>query len=58
MTISTYQLFKQRYMVIYDHGSTRYKKFIEGCSLTKIIAGSIQVYFYSVKDSITKLLRG
>lgn len=56
MTISTYQLFKNRYMIIYDRKNTRYKKFTEGASVIKIIAGAIQIYAKELKNSVIKLL--
>jgi len=58
MTVSTYQLYRDRFMIVYDYKNIRYKKFTRGASLVKIIAGAVQIYFRVVKNSITKLLRG
>lgn len=58
MTVSTHQLFRERYMVIYDRGNIRYKKFINGCTITKIVAGAFQIYYREAKHFIINLLRG
>jgi hypothetical protein len=54
MRISTYQLFRNDFLIIYDSGNIRYRKFVNKLTMLKIIIGSLQVVFHNLIQKIIK----
>lgn len=54
MKISTYQMFRNNYLIVFEHGNTIYRRNTQGASIRTILLTAAKIYWMEFTERLNK----